>query len=133
MKCYKKGGYPHHCSPCFLIAKPGLTALRLVVDYAEVNKKTHNHWGSIPNMENTLQRIAKRRYKTKMHKRTGFRQVDLTAAAQELLAFVTPKSRVFKWKVMPLGVANAPALFQELLEKTLYMLRRRLLVQLFIP
>ena len=59
-------------------------------------------------MENTLDRIAKCRYKTKMDKRSGFWQVDLTAAAQELLAFITPKGRVFKWKVMPFGVANAP-------------------------
>ena len=79
-------------------------------------------------MENTLERIAKCRYKTKMDKRSGFWQVDLTAAAQELLAFITPKGRVFKWKVMPFGVANAPALFQELMNKILYILRRRPLV-----
>ena len=58
-----------------------------------------------------------------------FWQVDLTAAAQELLAFITPKGRVFKWKVMPSRVANAPALFQELMNKILYILRRRRLVQ----
>ena len=129
MEEYKKGDYPHHCSPCFLFAKPGSTALRLVVDYGEVNKKTQNHSGSIPNMENTLERIAKCRYKTKMDKRSGFWQVDLTAAAQELLAFITPKGRVFKWKVMSFGVANAPALFQELMNKILYILKRRPLVQ----
>ena len=126
---YKQGNYPHHCSPCFLVAKPGLTALRLVVDYGEVNKKAKNHSGSIPNMENTLERIAKCRHKTKMDKRSAFWQVDLTAAAQELLAFITPKGCVFKWKVMPFGVANAPALFQELMIKFLYILRRRPLVQ----
>ena len=114
---YKKGDYPHHCSPCFLVAKPGLTVLRLVVDYDEVNKKTQNHSGSIPNMENSLERIAKSRYKTKMHKRSGFWQVDLTAAAQKLLVFITPKGCVFKWKVLPFGVANAPALFLELIQK----------------
>ena len=86
---YKKGDYPHHCGPCFLVAKPVSTALRLVVDYGEVNKKTQNHSGSIPNMKNTLDRIAKYRYETKMDKRRGFWQVDLTAAAQELLAFIT--------------------------------------------
>ena len=126
---YKKGDYPHHCSPCFLVAKPGSTAIRLVVDYCEVNKKTQNHSGSIPNMGNTLERIAKCRYKTKMDKHSGFWQVDLTAAAQELLAFITPKGRVFKGKVMPFGVANAPALFQELMNKILCILRRRPLVQ----
>ena len=64
----------------------------------------------------------------KMDKRSGFWQVDLTAAAWELLAFITPKGRVFKWKVMPFGVANASALFQELMNNNLYILRRRPLV-----
>ena len=64
-----------------------------------------------------------------MDKRSDFWHVDLTAAAQELLAFITPKGCVFKWKVMPFGVANAPALFQELMNKILYVLRRRPLVQ----
>ena len=86
---YKDGDYPLHCSPCFLVAKPGSTAKRLVVDYRELNKKTLNHSGSIPNMESTLEKIASCRYKTKMDKRSGFWQVDLTPNAQELLAFIT--------------------------------------------
>ena len=45
-------------------------------------------------MINTPERIAKCRYKTKMDKPSGFWQVDLTAAAQELLAFITPKGRL---------------------------------------
>ena len=108
---YKDGDYPQHCSPCVLVAKPGSTAKRLVVDYGELNKKTLNHSGSIPNMESTLEKIASCRYKTKMDERSGFWQVDLTLNAQELLAFITPQGRVFKWKVMPFGVANASALF----------------------
>ena len=80
-------------------------------------------------MEHTLERIARCRYKTKMDKCSGFWQVDLPAAAEELLVFITPKGRVFKWKVMPFGVANAPALFQEVMNKILYILRRRPLVQ----
>ena len=55
--------------------------------------------------------------------------MDLTANAQELLAFVTPQGRVFKWKVMPFGVANAPALFQEVMNKILSILRQRPKVQ----
>ena len=56
------------------------------------------------------------------------RQVDLTRAVQKLLAFVTPKGDVFRWKVMPFGVANVPAGFQELINNILYILRRRALV-----
>ena len=125
----KHGDYPRQCSPCFLVAKPGSTAMRLVVDYRRVNEKTQNHSGSIPNMESYLERTLKCRFTTKMDKRIGLWQVDPTRAAQELLAFVTPKGPVLRCKVMPFGVVNAPALFQELMNKTLYPLRRRPLVQ----
>ena len=42
-------------------------------------------------MENTAERIVKCLYKTKMDKRSAFWQVDLTAADQELQAFMTLK------------------------------------------
>ena len=48
---------------------------------------------------------------------------------QELLAFIIPQGRVFNWKVMPFGVANAPALFRELMNKILSILRRKPVVQ----
>ena len=102
---YKDGDYPQHCSPCFLLAKPASTAKRLVVNYGELNKKTLNHSGPIPNMESTLEKTASCLYKTKMDRRSGFWQVDLTSNAQELLAFITPQGRVFKWKVMPFKLA----------------------------
>ena len=126
---YKDRDYPQHCSPCFLVPQPWPTAKRLVVDYGELNKKTLNHSGSIPNMDSTLEKIASCRYKTKMDKRSGFWQVDLTPNAQELLVFIAPQGRVFKWKVMPFGVAHAPALFQELMNKIPSVLHRRPVVQ----
>ena len=107
------------------MAKPESTAKRLVVDYRELNKKTTNHSWSISNMESTLEKIASCRYKTKMDKSNEFWHVDLTPNAQELLAFITPQGRVFKWKVMPFAVANAPALFEELMNKILSILRRK--------
>ena len=126
---YKDGGYPQHFSPYFMLAKPGSTAKRVAVDYGQLNKKTLNHSWSIPNMESTLEKIACCRYNTKMDKRSGFWQMDLTPNAQELLAFITPQGRVFKWKVLPFGVANAPALFQEPMNKILSILRWRPVVQ----
>ena len=123
---------PAICSPCFLVATPGSTAMHVGFDYGEVNKKTQNHSGSIPNMENTLERIAKCQSKTKEDTHSGFWQVDLTPAAQELLAFATHKGRVFRWNVMPFGVANGPALFQELMNEILYILIPRPLVQILV-
>ena len=42
-KEYKYADCPRHCSPCFLVAKRGSAAMRLVVDYGEFNKKSQNH------------------------------------------------------------------------------------------
>ena len=53
---YTDGDYPKRCSPCFLVAKPGSTAKRLVVDHTELNEKTLNHSGCIPNMDLTSRR-----------------------------------------------------------------------------
>ena len=114
---YKKTDYPKNCSPCFLVAKPGSTAKRLVVDYKKVNQKIKLHSGSLPLMENTVETAAGCRYKTKMDKRSGFWQIDLTERAQDLTAFIAPDGRVYKWRVMPFGIANAPALFQELMNQ----------------
>ena len=69
---YKHGDYPRHCSPFFLVAKPGSTAMRLVVHCGGLNKNTQKYSGSIPNMENTMEKITKCRVKTKMDKHSGF-------------------------------------------------------------
>ena len=55
--------------------------------------------------------------------------MDLTPNPQDLLAFITPQGRVFKWQVVPFGVANAAALSQELMNKILSILRWRPVVQ----
>ena len=68
---HKNGEYLSHCSFCFFVAEPGSTTLRFAVDYGELNKRTQNHFGSLPNIEHTLERILSCHYKTKMENRSG--------------------------------------------------------------
>ena len=100
-EAYKDTEIPEHCSPCFLVAKRGSTAKRLVVDYRKLNKMIKLHAGSLPVMENTIENAASCKFKSKMDKRSGFWQVDLTERAKELMAFRTPNGRAFRWLVMP--------------------------------
>ena len=105
---YKDADYPQHCSPCLLVAKPGSTAKRLVVVCGELHKKMLNHSGSIPSTESTHEKIASCRYKTKMDKRSGFWQVDLTPNAQELLAFITLRGGCSSGRSCPLAWPTHP-------------------------
>ena len=59
-------------------------------------KRAKNDLESLLNIENTLRRIFNRRFNTKMDKRSGLWQVDLTRAAKEALAFVTPKGAALR-------------------------------------
>ena len=46
-------------------------------------------------MANTIKNAASCKFKSKMDKRSGFWQVDLTERAKELMTFRTPNRRVF--------------------------------------
>ena len=128
-QAYKDTEIPEHCSPCFLVAEPGSTAKRLVVDYRKLNKMIKLHARSLPVMENTIENAVLCKFKSKMDKRSGFWQVDLTEPAKELMAFRTPNGRVLRRLVMPFGIANAPALFQELMNQVLTILKQQPAVQ----
>jgi transposase InsO family protein len=67
-------------------------------------------------MEALVENLTRTRYKSKMDLRSGFWQVGLTARAKEYTAFTTPSGRCYMWKVMPFGLAGAPAVFQEMME-----------------
>ena len=96
MAIYEGKDYPKHCSPCFLVAKPRSSAKRLVVHYAKLNERLKRHSGSIPNLERGIERAARTEYKTKLHKRSGFWQIDLTERAKELSAVIAPNGQVFR-------------------------------------
>ena len=126
---YTKTDYPKHSSPCLLVDERGSSAKRLMVHYSKLNKLTKRHSGTLPSLERALNRASACRYNSKLDKRSGFWQVGLTKRAQDLSAFVAPNSQVFKWKVMPFGLANAPATFQELMNQVLQRMTKRATVR----
>ena len=126
---YEQAQYPKHCSPCFLVDKPGSNAKRLVVHYGKLNKLTKKHSRSLPSLEQALERAAHCRFKSKLDKCSGFWQVELTKRAQDLSAFTAPNGQVFKWKVMPFGLTNVPATFQELMNQVVARMKLKPTVQ----
>ena len=53
----------------------------------------------------------------------------MTERAQDLTAFIAPDRQVYKWRVMPFGIANAPAVFQELMNQIIALCKRQPAVQ----
>ena len=116
-------------SPCFFVDRPGSNAKRLVVHYGKLNKLTTERSGSLPSLEQALERAAPCRFKSKLDKRSGFWQVELTKRAQDLSTFIALNGQVFNWQVMPFGLTNAPAAFQELMNPVVARMKLKPTVQ----
>ena len=71
-----------------------------------------------------MESLAACKIKSKLDMRSGFWQVELTMRARELTAFCLYNGRVFRWKVMPFGLSNAPGIFQELMMKVISLMKQ---------
>ena len=68
---------------------------------------------SIPRIDDCIEKIGCAKYVSKLK---GYWLVPLTRRDQRLSAFVTP-TQLYQYKVMPFGMKNAPATFQQLIQQ----------------
>ena len=104
-------------SPIVLVKKKD-GSQRLCVDYRKLNSVTVKDAFPIPRIDDTLDALAGATWFSTLDMSSGYWQVELTAEAAEKSSFVA-RSGLYKWKVMPFGLCNAPATFERLMEKVL--------------
>lgn len=105
-------------SPCVLVPKSD-GSLRFCVDYRKLNQVTKTDSYPIPRIDDLIDRVSTANYVTKIDLLTAYFQIPLTDRAQEVSTFVTPDG-LYKFKVMPFGMVNAPASFQRLINTIIH-------------
>ena len=93
--------------------KPDCT-FRFCTDFRKVNSLTKPDSYPLPRIEDCIDRVGNSKYVSKFNLLKGYWQVPLTEKAKEIFAFVTPDV-LFQYRVMPFGMRNAPATFQQLI------------------
>ncbi len=104
-------------SSVLFVPKPN-GKLRFCVDYRGLNKVTKPDQGPIPLQGELLDQLQGQLYFTALDLASGFYQLELSKESREYSAFPTPLG-LYQWKVMPMGLCNAPAVFQQAMNQIL--------------
>ena len=97
-------------SSVLFVPKPN-GKLRFCVDFRGLNARTRTDQGPIPNQGELLDELIGANCFSALDLASGYYQLALDDASKAYTAFPTPLG-LYQWKVMPMGLCNAPAVFQ---------------------
>lgn len=104
-------------SPILFVRKPE-GGLRFCVDYRGLNAITIKNHYPLPLIRETLDRMAYVKYFTKLDVVAAFNKLRMAKGDEWLTAFRTRYS-LYEYLVMPFGLSNAPASFQNYINNIL--------------
>ena len=102
-------------SPMVTVRKPDGTA-RICINFKAINSITTPLPFYMPQVEEVLEHVGKSRVISKIDLTKGYYQVPVHPEDIPKTAFICHQGK-FEFLRMPLGVRNAPAVFQELMQK----------------
>lgn len=102
-------------APVLLVKKKDGT-FRMCVDYRALNKTTVRDRYPIPIIQDLLDRLQGATVFTKLDLKSGYFQLRVEPADEEKTAFVT-RFGTFQFRVLPMGMANAPSTFQRAMQQ----------------
>jgi hypothetical protein len=102
---------PSFVSPIIMVKKKD-GSYRPCIDFRKLNECTVKNHQLLPTIPDVANILARKRYFTSLDLASGYWQVGMNEASQDLTTFITPDLGLFKWTKMPFGLTNAPASFQ---------------------
>ena len=91
---------------------------RFCVDFRKLNQITKKNSYPLPLIDDILALLGKAKFFTSLDLKSGYWQVAMDEKDKEKTAFTCHKG-LFEFNVMPFGLSNAPAVFQELMSVVL--------------
>jgi hypothetical protein len=106
------------CAPIVVIPKKDSKDIRLCVDLTKLNESVMRENYPLPSTDQLLAQLADAKVFTKLDCNSGFYQLPLDEASQELTTFITPFGR-FCYKRLPFGISSGPEVFHRIMSQLL--------------
>ena len=97
-------------APVLFVPKPD-GSLRMCIDYRALNKVTHRNTYPLPRIDDLMDNLSGAKYFSSLDLTSGYHQLVLSEEDRPKTAFNTHFGK-FEYKVLPMGLCNAPAVFQ---------------------
>jgi hypothetical protein len=110
-------------APVLMVPKPSKpgepSQWRLTVDYRALNSKIQSDSFPIPHPTDIFNELAGHKFYSRLDLASGFWQIRMDPADEDKIAFVAPTLGQFAWRVLPMGIKTAPAVFARMMQKVL--------------
>jgi hypothetical protein len=113
---------PYGAPIIFVQKKDG--TLRMCCDWRKLNAQTIKSRYPLPRIDELLDALQGAKIFTSLDLQSGYHQILISPEDAPKTAFTTPFGH-YQWKVMSFGLCNAPAIFQETMNKVLAKLLRK--------
>jgi len=104
-------------APVIFIPKKDGT-LRMCIDYRDLNRITTKDRFPLPSTEDLIDRLQGAKVFSRINMYAGYNQMAIRPEDTHKTAFVT-KFGLYKWRVLPFGLANGPAAFMRMMDRIL--------------